>query len=156
VVASGGSGAGAGAESGDSGEAFSEVVIAEFGFLVERGFRPVVVQADGEVRFVAAHGVFVRVFHDPRERHVGFRVGLSSCPKDALAMEEYARLTGAKRHGEYLEGVPRVRASARNLARLLRDHGDGVLAGDEEIYERVKGLRHEYTKSFARRQPQEE
>jgi hypothetical protein len=142
----------AGSTTGDRGETFSEVVISEFSFLLARGFQPVV-HTDDEVAYAAPHGVFVRLFRDARDRYVGFRVGLSSRPKDALTTTEFVRLTGAKSQGEYPETISQLRASARRLAQLLHDYGDRVLAGDETILDEAKALRREYTKSFTRPQP---
>ena len=137
------------------GETFPGIIASAFGFLLDRGFQAVV-EGDDAVAYEASTGVFVRVFRDPRDRYVGFRVGLKSRPKDALTTAELARLTGAKSPGDYPESVTELRASAVRLAQLLRDYGDRALGGDETILDEAMSLRREYTKSFTRPQPLDE
>lgn len=140
---------------GDRPESFSAIVTSEFSFLRARGFRSSV-ESDESVLYEAANGVFVRVFRDPRDRYLGFRAGLSSRPRDALTVPEFARLTGAKTRGEYPESAPEIRAGAARLARLLKDFGERVFSGDETILDEAMALRSEYTKSFTRAQPPNE
>lgn len=145
----------AGSNPSGGDETFPDVIAAEFGFLLDLGFQSVV-EGDDAVRYEAPTGVFVRVFRDKRDRHVGFRVGLKDRPRDALTTPEFARLTGAASRGEYPESISELRASAARLAQLLRDYGDGALAGDETILDEAMALRREYTKSFTRHQPPDE
>lgn len=130
---------------------FPEVVVSEFSFLLDRGFRPTV-EGGESVLYEAANGVFVRVFRDSRDRYVGFRAGLTSRPKDALTVPEFARLTGAEMQGEFPASGSELRAGAARLAGLLRDFGERVLSGDETILDEAMALRSEYTKSFTRPQ----
>lgn len=129
-----------------------EVVASEFSFLRDRGFSSTVESGDS-VLYEAANGVFVRVFRDSRDRYVGFRAGLTSRPKDALTVPEFARLTGAESQGEFPGSASELQASAARLARLLRDFGERVLSGDETILNEAMAMRSEYTKSFTRPQP---
>ena len=144
-----------GSSTGERGATFADVIMSEFGFLVARGFQPVI-QSDDEVAYEAHNGVFVRLFRDRRDGYLGFRVGLSSRPRDALTTSEFARLTGAESQGEYPETISQVRAGAARLAQLLQDYGVRVLAGDETILDEAMALRREYTKSFTRPQPPDE
>jgi len=128
-------------------ETFSEIVLSEFSFLFDRGFRSAV-ESDESVLFEAPNGVFVRVFRDSRDSYIGFRAGPTSRPKDALTVPEFARLTGAERHGEYPVGVTELRAGVARLAHLLRDFGERVLSDDETILDDAMALRSGYTKSF--------
>lgn len=144
-----------GSSATDRAETFLDAIAPEFAFLGDRGFHATA-EGDDAVLYEAPNGVFVRVFRDPRDRYVGFRVGLTSRPKDALTMTELARLTGAESRGEYPERPAELRASAARLARLLRTHGERSLSGDETILEEAMRLRREYTKGFTRRQPPRE
>lgn len=133
-------------------DAFPEVVASEFSFLRGRGFSSTVESRDS-VLYEAANGVFVRVFRDSRDRYIGFRAGLTSRPKDALTVPEFARLTGAETQGEFPESASELQAGTARLARLLRDFGERVLSGDETILDEAMAMRSEYTKSFSRPQP---
>ncbi len=133
-------------------ETFTSVITSEFRFLLDRGFALVVECADA-VRYEAASGAFVRVFRDPRDQYVGFRVGLQTRPRDALTAPELARLMGAQSQGEYPDNFFDLRTAAAKLARLLRDYGDRALAGDETILDEAMALRREYTSSYTRPEP---
>lgn len=131
----------------DGGETFADAVTAEFSFLVDRGF-DVSVEGDDVVTYEAASGAFIKVFRDPRDRHAGFRVGITSRPRDAITTAEFARLTGASSGGEYPAASSDYSAAAARLAQLLRDHGSRVLVGDGTILDEAMELRREYTKRF--------
>ena len=131
----------------DGRQTFADAVTTEFAFLVDRGFN-VEVESDDVVIYEAASGAFIKVFRDSRDRHVGFRAGLMSRPKDALTTAELARLTGASSAGEYPAASSNYRAAAARLAQLLRDHGSRILAGDGTILDEAMELRREYTRRF--------
>ena len=65
----------------ESTATLAEIVEEEFRFLAERGFHRTV-EEETSVRYDSAEGVFVRVFRDPRDKYVGFRIGLTSRPRD--------------------------------------------------------------------------
>lgn len=126
------------------------MIEAEFAFLVEQGFRPEV-EGEDSVRFEREDGVFVRVFRDPNDKYVGFRIGLSSRPRDALTATELARLSGvAVPRGEYPERADQIQASVARIAHELQAHGHRPLAGDETIYDEAMELRRTYTHRFTR------
>jgi hypothetical protein len=127
-----------------------EIVEDEFRFLGEHGFHSVV-EDESSVRFERGDGVFVRVFRDQRDKYVGFRIGLSSRPRDALTATELAKLSGvAVPRGEYPERADQLRASVARVARDLRIHGDRPLGGDETIYDEAMELRRAYTQQYTR------
>jgi hypothetical protein len=129
---------------------FVDFVEAEFGFLVDLGFR-CDVEDDNSVRYERADGVFVRVFRDPRDKYVGFRAGLVSRPRDALTATELAKLSGVTvPRGEYPERADQLHASVARIARELRAYGERPLAGDETIYDEAMELRRAYTQQFTR------
>jgi len=128
----------------------AEIVEDEFHFLVERGFHSVV-EDENSVRYERDDGVFVRVFRDQRDKYVGFRIGLTSRPRDALTATELAKLSGvAEPRGEYPEHPDQMRASVARVAHDLRTHGDRPLGGDETIYNEAMELRRVYTQRFTR------
>ena len=136
----------------DSGEPTTLVQIfrAEFAFLVEHGFRPMT-ESPNSVRYENIDGVFVRVFRDPRDKYVGFRVGHASRPKDALTATELAKLEGvAIARADFPERADQVHASVARVAHLLRAHGRRALSGDESIYAEAQALRSAYTQPFTR------
>lgn len=127
-----------------------EMIEAEFSFLVELGFRSVV-EGDNSVRYERDDGVFVHVFRDPKDKYVGFRVGLASRPRDALTATELARLSGVTApRGQYPDRPDEVHAGVARVARELREHGQRALAGDESIYDEAMELRRAYTQQFTR------
>ena len=71
------------AMSDDQPSTLQKMIEAEFGYLLDLGFL-CVFEHENSVRYERGDGVFVRVFRDPRDKHVGFRVGLASRPRDAL------------------------------------------------------------------------
>src|SRR4051794_2927652 len=99
----------------------------EFAFLIEMGFR-VDIANSHSVLYENDNGVFVRIFNDPRERYVGFRVGLASRPRDALNTTELARLAGPPvPRGEYPERTDQLHASVARIAHQLRSQGERPL-----------------------------
>ena len=127
-----------------------EMIQAEFSFLEESGFHSVV-ESDNSVRYERSDGVFVRVFRDPNDKYVGFRIGLTSRPRDALTATELARLSGvAAPRGEYPERADETWASVTRVARELRKHGARPLSGDKTIYDEAMELRRAYTRQFTR------
>jgi len=138
-----------GQEPPDQPESFPEVVAAEFGFLVERGFRCSVV-SDRSVRYESPNGVFVHVFRDPRDRHVGFKAGLVTRPRDALNAGHLERITGGRVKPDHSGDDSGVRAAVVRRARLLREHGERILSGDESIVEEALALDREYTKRYTK------
>lgn len=141
--------------SGTAPESFTELAASAFAFLIDRGFR-YSVESDDSVIFEEESGAFVRVFRDPRDRYVGFRVGVVTRPRDALTVPEFVRLTGAKAESHYPESSSDLREAAGRLALLLKEHGDRVLSGDESILDEAMALRSEYTKSFSRGQSKDD
>lgn len=129
------------------GDEFPDVVASEFAFLLGRGF-VCTVETDASVYYEGPNEVFVRVFRDPVDWYVGFRVGLTRRPKDALTATEPAQLTGAALEGDYPETSSELRASAARLARLLKDNGERVLTGDEAVLDEAMVLRRRYTERF--------
>jgi hypothetical protein len=102
----------------------AEIVQDEFQFLAERGFHCVVEDASS-IRYERDDGVFVRVFRDQRDKYVGFRIGLTSRPRDALTATELAKLSGvAEPRGEFPERFNQLRASVARVAHDLRTHGE--------------------------------
>ncbi len=128
-----------------------EMIAEEFAFLEELGFRHMTEDED-IVRYDRPDGVFVRVFRDPRDSHVGFRIGLSSNPRDALTDAELARLSGVPTtpRRDYPELDDPVYFSIARAAQELRRHGERPLAGDTTIYDEVQKLRRAYTQQFTR------
>jgi len=58
-------------------------------------------------------------------------------------------------HGEsslyrFLKGASPAAVAIAGLARLLREHGQRVLAGDEAIYAEARELRRKYTQRYMR------
>jgi len=128
---------------------FVQIIEAEFNFLVEQGFQSVVEDEDS-VRYDRRDGVFVRIFRDPRDGYVGFRVGLASRPRDALTATELARLSGVTApRGEYPDRAEHIRASVARVAQDLQTYGERPLAGDEAIYDEVMELRRAYTEKYS-------
>ena len=127
-----------------------DMIKAEFAFLEERGFRPTV-EGENSVKYENAHGVFVRVFRDPNDKYVGFRVGLASRPKDALTGTELARLVGVgSPRGEYPERSDQVHASVARVAVFFRTFGERPLSGEDGIFDQAMELRAAYTRPFTR------
>lgn len=127
-----------------------EIIEFEFAFLVELGFRGIVEGAH-EVRYERDDGVFVRIFRDPYDKYIGYRVGVTSRPRDELTAAELARLSGATvRRGEYPERADQVRASVARVAKELKSYGERPLSGDETIYDEAMDLRRAYTRRFTR------
>lgn len=134
----------------ESTATLSEIVEDEFRFLAERGFH-CTIEDETSLRYESAEGVFVRVFRDPRDKYVGFRIGLTSRPRDALTATELAKLSGvAESRGEYPERADQLRASVARVARDLRIHGERALGGDESIYDEAMELRRAYTRRYTR------
>ena len=134
----------------DQPESFPEVVAAEFGFLVDRGFR-CSVESDRSVRYESPNGVFVHVFRDPRDRHVGFKAGLVTRPRDALNAGHLERITGGRVRADYSSDDSAMRIAVVRRARLLRDYGERILSGDESILEEASALNREYTKRYTKK-----
>jgi hypothetical protein len=94
-----------------------EMIDVEFAFQVDLGFR-LVVEGVNSVRYERSDGVFVRVFRDPNDKYVGFRIGLATRPRDALTATELASPSGvATPHGEYPERADSYRRASRVLHR---------------------------------------
>jgi len=122
----------------------------EFQFLVDRGFRGVA-EDENSVRYDGPGGIFVRIFRDSRDKYVGYRIGLTSRPRDALTSTELAKLSGvAAPRGEYPERADQLHSSVARVARELRVYGERALAGDESIYDDAMELRRAYTQQFTR------
>jgi hypothetical protein len=127
-----------------------EMIEEEFSFLESRGFQ-VTVEGENSVKYANASGVFVRVFRDPNDKYVGFRVGLATRPKDALTATELGRLAGgASPRGEYPERSDQVHASVARVAHQLRTLGERPLSGEEAIFDEAMELRRAYTHTFTR------
>lgn len=123
-------------------------VQTDFSFLLELGFR-CVVESENSVRYERSDDTFVRVFRDWRDEYVGFRIGRSSQPKDALTATELAKLSGVTVHtGQLPERADDLQASVAQIAQELRAHGQRPLLGDTGIYEEAKELRRAYTSGF--------
>lgn len=135
----------------DTRPSFVELVKDEFSFLTDRGFADSV-EGEREVRYENDEGVFVRVFRDPRDKYVGYRVGLSARPKDALTAAELVRLSGARQHrGEYPERDSELGASIARVSAELRQFGERALSGDVSIYDEAMELRREHTSRYTKR-----
>jgi hypothetical protein len=130
--------------------ALTEMIVTEFEFLTSRGFQPTI-ESPNAVLFESDVGVFVRVFRDPNDKYVGFRVGLMSRPRDALTATELARLGGTPvPRGEFPERTDELHSSVAAVARQLKANGDRVLSGDESIYDEAMQLRQAYTRRYTR------
>jgi hypothetical protein len=124
---------------------FVDQARVEFVFLEARGFS---VASDGPdfVRYKSIGGVFVHIFRDANEKHLGFKVGLSSRPRDALSAVELAQLSGQTRPRTlYPETQSELHSGMRSLAQLLREHGTRALGGDLGIYDEALELRERFT-----------
>jgi hypothetical protein len=136
--------------SADQPTTLSAMIESEFRYLVDLGFRSLV-ENENSVRYDRPDGVFVSVFRDPRDKYVGFRVGLASRPRDALSATELAKLVGAPtRPGEYPERDDQVWASVARAALDLRKQGARALSGDQAIFDEAMELRRAYTQRFTR------
>jgi hypothetical protein len=72
---------------------FSRAVKGNVGLLEAMGFR-LTDENHGRVCYQSPAGVFVYFLRDSSDRYVGFRVGLSDDPKDALTETEILALAG--------------------------------------------------------------
>lgn len=136
--------------SADQPTTLVEMIEVEFGYLLDLGFRSVI-ENENSVRYERNDGVFVRVFRDPRDKYVGFRIGLASRPRDALTATELATLARAPMHrGEYPERADQLWASVARVALGLRSQGARPLAGDQTIYDEAMELRRAHTQKFTR------
>jgi hypothetical protein len=87
--------------------------------------------------------------------HVGFRVGLSSQPNDALTDAELRRL-------EWNEIAPPATAqvgeglrwAAEDASHTLETLGDRALAGEETIFAEASELRREHTRKYTGESPE--
>jgi hypothetical protein len=132
------------------------MIEAEFSFLVDLGFRSIAETAY-MVRYERDDGVFVKVFRDPYDKYVGYRIGLTSRPQDALTATELAELSGlAVPRSEYPERADRTRAMIARAAQELKRRGERPLSGDESIYDEAMELRRAYTQQFTRQGPGKE
>jgi hypothetical protein len=132
----------------------TDMIVAEFAFLVDSGFRWAVENPDSVI-YENDAGVFVRVFRDSNDKYVGFRVGLTSRPRDALTATELARLGGTTLpSGEFPEREDRLHSSVARIAHQLQANGRRALSGDESIFDEAMDLRREYTRSFMSREPE--
>ena len=134
---------------GDSDDEFDERANTAFSFLLTRGFRRDADPAP-RLRFVNDTGVFVDVFHIPLERYTGFKVGLTSQPRDALNNEELRSVEKVQRLPSRL-GPIESSEPLEALARLLEEHGERVLSGEQGVFEEARELRRRYTEQFTRR-----
>jgi hypothetical protein len=129
-----------------------DMIATEFVFLIERGFHATV-EGKNSVLYANASGVFVRVFRDPIDKYVGFRVGLASRPKDALTAAEIVRLAGVTAHrGEYPEGIDQLDATVARVAQELRTYGERPLSGEVAIFDEAMEMRRQHTRSYMGRE----
>ncbi len=138
---------------GSEPASLAEIIEREFAFLTEAGFRSTV-ETENSVSFERPDGVFVRVFRDPRDKYIGFRVGQVSHPKDALTVTELIRLDRvATPRGEYPERSDELAASVAKVAQDLRIYGQRALSGDETIFREAMELRRAYTSRYTAKGP---
>jgi len=130
---------------------FAKVVADEFSFLTKIGFLSTP-ESPNTVLFEGPNDVFVRVFHDTNDKYLGFRVGLTSRPRDAPTAEELATIGGGPPPpGEFVEHADQLRGSIRRVADLLMAKGDRILSGDESILYEAMELRQAHTRRFTQK-----
>ena len=126
----------------------AQVIGKAFDFLKQRGFVPRT-EDSSTVRFESADGRFVSVFWDAREQFLGFRVGHSSCPSDAVTDAELALIESERVSYHATRGTPReVGAAARAAAECLEALGERALEGDPALFADVMELRREHTRGY--------
>lgn len=134
---------------GENEPEFEERASTAFSFLLARGFRRDATPPP-TVRFVNDSGVFVDVFHIPFERYIGFKVGLTSQPKDAINNEELRTVENVQRPRSHF-GATEPSDPLEALAHLLEAHGERVLSGEQGVFDEARELRRRYTEQFTRR-----
>ena len=123
-----------------------------FAFLLAMGFD---LAADGpyEVRYESAAGVFVRVFHATDDHYLGFRVGLTAEPRDAVTERELlAVMQAPELPGLFPNPTSLPKEALSELARRLRNYGARALAGDRAIFDKARVLRRAHTEGYTRAQ----
>lgn len=128
----------------------TDLIVTEFAFLVDCGFRPTVESASS-VRYDDDRGVFVGI---PRFQRQVRR--LPCCPTEPTegraTATELARLSGVDApRSEFPADADQLQVSVANFAMQLRSSGERALSGDESIFDEALELGREHTRSFTRR-----
>ena len=120
---------------------FPERVQSEFGFLLQRGFRFVVV--DGSTVRYSSEKVSIEIYYEPRDGDVAVRFGRLGRDEE-IDFRIFLLLVnptlGKQIGGMVIERPAEVPGALKTLALAMRSEGDPILNCDEALYDRVKDL----------------
>jgi hypothetical protein len=125
--------------------AFKEEAQRELEFLIKDHAFACVKACDSEVRFESKK-VFIELDHEVRDREVHMLFGRLNRQEDfdlALFLQSVNPAL-RKTLGDTMVDLPeKVTTAVKALANALRSEGQGIINGDDEIFERMKNV-HEW------------